>query len=253
MTMRPELALRELAATSGHGPDRGPELGPGRVPREAAPPSPFASSINHTYFVLRRWIAIVAILLPITLWLGTAPMPQPSMSEYYHNPGGWMRDVFVGALWAVGFVLHFYKGYTRAESIALTVAGFCAVMVAMAPMAYDSACADPRLLPARWGLHGVFAGTLFVMMAYVCIFRSRDTLALLDDVRARAAFQRVYYVLGALMVAVPLSELAIWHGAGMPKGSVIIFAIEAGGIWVFGSFWLVKSREIARIQAQGGG
>src|SRR3569623_2010347 len=191
MTMTPELALRELAATSGHGPDRGPELGPGRGPREAAPPSPFASSINHTYFVLRRWIAIVAILLPVPLWLGTAPMPQPSMSEYYHNPGGW--------------------------------------------------------------LHDVFAGTLFVMMAYVCSFRSRDTLALLDDVRARAAFQRVYYVLGALMVAVPLSELVIWHGAGMPKGSVIIFAIEAGGIWVFGSFWLVKSREIARIQAQGGG
>ncbi|MDB5675958.1 MAG: putative rane protein [Sphingomonas bacterium] len=252
--MTPELALGELVAASGHGPDRGPE----RAPRDGAPPppSPFANSINHTYFVLRRWVAIVAILLPITLWLGTAPVPQPSMSEYYHNPGGWMRDVFVGALWAVGFVLHFYKGYTRAESIALTIAGFCAVMVAMAPMAWVPThwdCANPRLIPASWGLHAVFAGTLFVMIAYVCIFRSGDTLQLLDDRKARAAFQRVYYVLGTLMVAVPLSELAIWYSGGMQKGSLIIFAIEAAGIWVFGTFWLVKSREIARIQAQGAG
>jgi hypothetical protein len=239
--MTPELALRELVEASGHGPERGPR---------AAAPSPFADSINHSYFLLRRWVAILAILLPMTLWLGTAPTPQPSMSEYYHNPGGWMRDVFVGALCAVGFVLYFYKGYTPAESIALTIAGVCAVMVAMAPMAYDSACADPRLLPARWGLHGAFAGTLFVMIAYVCIFRSRDTLALLDDVKARTAFQRVYYVLGALMIAVPLSELAIWLKVGRPEHSIIIFAIEAGGIWVFGTFWLVKSREIARIQAQ---
>lgn len=250
--MTPELALRELTLASGRvleGTDRGTGGG--------APPSPFADAINHTYFVLRRWIAILAILLPITLWLGTAPTPQPSMSEYYHNPGGWMRDVFVGALWAVGFVLHFYKGYTRAESIALTIAGFCAAGVAMAPMAWVPLhavdCAEPRLIPASWGLHAVFAGTLFLMMGYVCIFRSRDTLALLDDAKVRATFQRIYYVLGTLMVAVPLSELAIWHGAGMPKHSLIIFAIEAGGIWVFGTFWLVKSREIARIQAQGRG
>jgi predicted lysophospholipase L1 biosynthesis ABC-type transport system permease subunit len=129
-------------------------------------------------------------------------------------------------------------------------------MVAMAPMAWVPThwdCANPRLIPASWGLHAVFAGTLFVMIAYVCIFRSRDTLALLDDVKARAAFQRVYYVLGTLMVAVPLSELAIWYSGGMKPGSHIIFAIEAAGIWVFGTFWLVKSREIARIQAQGAG
>ena len=120
------------------------------------------AGINGTYFLYRRWLAIVALAMPLLLWFGsavtTAPAgclniaPQPALSNYYHCPGGWMGDLFVGALCMIGFALFCYKGYTKREDIILDAAAACAVLVALIPMAARAALVS-RTVPDLGQLH----------------------------------------------------------------------------------------------------
>jgi hypothetical protein len=89
------------------------------------------ASISASYFRLRRGMVLIAFALPAILWLGGGPgRLQGSISAYYHHADGQMRDVLVGALWALGTFLYFYKGYSRREDLALGGAGLAAVLVA---------------------------------------------------------------------------------------------------------------------------
>ncbi len=235
--MKPQEALHELAVQAAT--DVPPDL----------PIPPFSDSINKTYFLLRRWIAVLALALPVALWLGDGPWPHPSISEYYHSPGGWMRDVFVGTLSVIGFFLYFYRGYSTVEDIVLNLAGLSAVLVAFAPMPWPGA--DPHALPlGAFPLHGIAAALLFLFIAYICIFRSSETLDLLHDPKQRASFRLHYRILGALMVAVPASIFAIHLLSPRTERSLVVFFIEAAGIVVFALYWLEKSREISVIQDQ---
>ncbi|HVR90729.1 MAG TPA: hypothetical protein VHG29_06510 [Novosphingobium sp.] len=237
--MKPEEALTELTVQASDGHKAG------------IPPPPFSDGINRSYFLLRRWIAIIALILPVALWVGDGPWPHSSISEYYHSPGGWSRDVLVGSLSAVGFFLFFYRGYSKSEDIVLNLAGLSAVLVAFAPMPWPGTGADPRLIPlGPIPLHGLSAALLFLFIAYVCIFRSEQTLKLLHDPKQRASFRLHYRILGTLMVAVPASIFAIHLLSRRTERSLVVFSLETAGIIVFALYWLEKSREIAVIQRQ---
>ena len=203
------------------------------------------AQISASYFRLRCGMAVLAIAFPLVLWIGGGVGHlQASISDYYHYHGGRLRDVFVGVLWALGAFLFFYRGYSRGEDRALNLAGVAAVVIALFPDDY------PASAPATWigRLHGAAAIGFFLLIAYVCVFRSGDTLAVLADVARRHAFLRTYRVLGLLMVALPLSVTALrfaWPGL-----RVATFLMEVAGIWTFAAFWLVKSREIALIERQ---
>jgi hypothetical protein len=80
---------------------------------EARTNSTDTTSID-TYRRMRRGLMIVAFFLPIVLWVwgwvwSGKFWPQSSMSYYYYYGDGAARDVFVGALWAIGVFLILYK------------------------------------------------------------------------------------------------------------------------------------------------
>lgn len=212
------------------------------------------ASISSCYFRLRRGLALIALLFPVVLWLRAGPGDlRTSISAYYHvaGDGGFLttRDLFVGVMCAVGAFLYFYKGYSKREMAALNAAGLAALLIGLVPVDYPY---DPDHWPSAAGLvHNLASLIFFLAIAYVCLRRSHDTLELIGDEGRRARFGRAYRLLGALMIVAPLTATGL-HLL-IPKEAdqaYWVLAIEVAAIWVFASFWLVKSREIKAIEHQ---
>ncbi|ODV43093.1 hypothetical protein AWV79_20275 [Cupriavidus sp. UYMMa02A] len=99
-------------------------------------------------------------------------------------------------------------------------------------------------------LHFIAAGLMFACLAYVAIYRAKDTLNYLpvtDDKEARdrtkRRYTRTYRFFGGLMIAFPLIGLLLsWV---MGQRDAVVFFVEAAGIWTFGAYWFVKSCEMA--------
>ena len=205
--------------------------------------------ITASYTTLRIGMAVLAIVLPVLLWLlGNilAKLPlQGSMSAYYHA-GGLVRDVFVGFLFAIGFFLILYKGFTGFENWALNLAGGLLLVVATAPMPWGCGDHCPKVT-----LHGTAAVLFFLCIAYVSIFRSSDTLGLMKDPRKAGIYKMAYRILGGFMIGSPAIALALklFLQPDPGKGSYI-FLIEAIGVVVFGLYWLLKSKEIWQTNAE---
>jgi len=207
---------------------------------------PLHRHVTHTYASLRTGIGVIGLGLPLALWIGGAifdgePL-RGSMSAYYYSPA--VGDLFVGALFAVGVFLYLYKGFSRAEDWSLNLAGLFAIGVAMAPT-------QPPGAPDRvFAWHGVFAVSFFACISYVCIFRASDTLSLIRDTSRARALRRLYRILGALMLAAPVGAVLLGRVIQNEGGpNVAVFLVEAAGVWVFGTYWLAKSRELARTDA----
>jgi hypothetical protein len=212
-----------------------------------------SNHISATYRALRVGIGVIAIAFPLILAVGgylQASIPlQGSLSAYYHAsnpfnpvPGhGVMRNEFVGILFAVGAILFLYQGFTRLEDYALNLAGVLALAVAIFPMAWppNSGSKDNP-----FSLHGICAVSAFVCIAYVCIFRASDTLALIKDEVKRKRYHRSYLILGVLMVALPLIAASLRFFA--PLREWTIFFVEVAGLYVFAAYWLLKSFEVSQ-------
>lgn len=254
--LRKHLAAQGRADESAAPPAEARALGAAAGP--ASREDSILKSISASYFVLRRGLAALAFALPILLWLGAGPENvQASISAYYHFsvPGGTeygagtMRDVMVGILWAVGAFLFFYKGYSWQENWALNVAGVAAVLIALLPGDWPPDPDSASTLTAI--VHRVSAVLFFLAIAFVCLFRSGDTLNLMNDEALRRRFKRRYAVLGTLMVLIPLTVVALHFLRPVTANtSPWLLAIEVAGIYVFSIFWLVKSREIALLERQ---
>ena len=213
-----------------------------------------SNQIAATYKMLRIGIAVLAFAFPLLLWLGgclLADLPLAgSMSEYYHasssiHPGegapgqGVMRNEFVGILFAIGAILFIYQGYTRFEDWALNLAGILAWGIALFPMTWSTGPGD-----SSFSLHGTCAISFFVCIAYVCICRASDTLKLIHDDVLRQRYHRTYIYLGIAMVAFP--ALAFFLISRLPAHKSAIFFVELAGIYVFGTYWVVKSHEVSK-------
>ena len=208
-------------------------------------------SVSTSYVILRNGIGVLGFALPIVMIVGGGlDYVQESLSAYYHfsphRPGqygaGTMRDLFVGLLCAIGAFLFFYRGHSLHEDIALNLAGISAVLVALFPMDWPPDEGVATTSTSR--LHSAAATLFFVMIAYVCVFRARDTLCIVEDECRRRTFERVYLFFGLLMLATPatVALLAITSTAGEMGYKTLI--VETGGVFVFAAFWLVKSFEI---------
>jgi hypothetical protein len=210
--------------------------------------------VTATYKVLRLGLGVMAFGFPLILWigghlLGRLPLAG-SMSAYYHvsdflrpdqgTPGqGVMRNEFVGILFAVGALLFAYQGYSWLEDYALNVAAVLAVGIAVFPMKWPSEPND-----SSFSLHGACAILFFVCIAYVCIWRAADTLTLIKNTATREWYRRAYKILGWAMVICPLSAwiLISW----MPFHKSTIFFTELAGIYVFATYWVLKTIEASK-------
>ena len=209
-------------------------------------PKNLSQHVAATYKALRLGVAVIAFVFPLLLWIGgifAAGLPlEGSMSAYYHAGNGAMRNWFVGILFAVGTVLFVYQGFTRLEDYALNMAGALAWGVALFPTAAVTA---PSTLISR--LHGTCAILFFLCIAYVCVFRARDTLSLIKDAGKRSAYALTYQLLGAVMVAFPIAAFFFLSVLGWNKS--VIFVVEAAGVYSFASYWAVKSWEMSETSA----
>jgi hypothetical protein len=213
-----------------------------------------SNQIAATYKTLRRGLAVMAFVFPLLLWIGghfLADLPLAgSMSAYYHvsdpanldgGPAGQgvMRNEFVGIPFAVGALLFAYQGYSHLEDYALNLAGVLALGIALFPMTWSAAPSDSSFSP-----HGICAGSFFVCIAYVCIWRAGDTLPLVLDEAIRRRYRRTYQALGWAMVICPFS--AWFLVSHMPDYKSTIFWVEFGGIYVFATYWAVKTHEASK-------
>lgn len=208
---------------------------------------------NHIYWTytdLRGGMGVIAFLFPLILFPGGLVIAnttlQGSMSEYYHTD---MRNAFVGVMWALGAFLYLYKGFSKLENYALNAAGILAIGVATFPM---KAPPDSCATYTNPILHGICAVTFFFCIAYVCIKRSGDTLHLVPPAH-RSRYLRVYKMMGWLMILLPLAAAGILTLLNQPFGTktgVVVLGIEWAGVWVFATYWLLKTYEISKTRAE---
>jgi len=216
----------------------------------------------RTYMGLRLGLLLVAVVLPLLLWWGGLLFADTpllgSMSAYYHSG---MRNVFVGALFALGALLITYKGFSGRENWALNFASVFLVGVALvptgAPAASDAAASGEGGLAGFLTLHGTLAVLFFLCMGYVCLFRAGDTLALMKPDRSRpwhrsADGYRVWYrLVGALLLLSPvLAAVANYIVRGSTERHSYTFWLEAMAVWAFSLFWLLKSWEVGQTNAE---
>jgi hypothetical protein len=206
-----------------------------------------SNQIAETYNTLRVVLVVIGFALPPLLWLGYYictgdPQLQDSMSAYYYAGNGVMRGWFVGCLFAIGALLFVYQGFTPPEDYALDIAGILALGVALFPMAWPVGKEDHRFT-----VHGICAFLFFLCIAYVCIFQASATLKLIRNKIRLKRYRRTYKVLGILMIVSPAAAFILtlipWFR------SSLLFFVEAGGVYVFAVYWLIKSREIRETQA----
>jgi len=243
------------------------------IPEEAMAEEKDATALlQHqlgTYRTLRVVLAGIGFALPFVVaiagWLQCQNPPQliaGSLSAYYHRTALHefltARDLFVGGLLAAAACLYAYKGFSTKENVALNLAAVFALGVALFPTAHDIAArdatkasascvvfmgngfADPSIRPT---LHAISAILFFFCLAYVSIWRCRDTLRLLPNEAKRARYNRGYVLTGLAMAATPVTALLVTKIADAPH-PIFVFAMEAIGVWAFCAYWAIKSREM---------
>jgi len=191
---------------------------------------------------LRRGIGIIGVALPFVLIIGKIILESPgisaSISAYYYSV---MRDVFVGSLWVIGIFLICYR-YALLDDIVSTLAGICAIGVALFPTPPDM---DATQQQTAIGLaHASFASCFFLILALMAIVLFRRT----DQVSPAGRKQQrdtVYLICGIVILAcVVLAALLLFvpylHGASWLQPLHLIFFLEAFAILAFGCAWFVK-------------
>jgi hypothetical protein len=211
-------------------------------------PNELQLHIASTYFAMRGGLAFVAIGLPIVLAVGGwlyADLPlQGSLSQYYWAAAAErsMRSWFVGGLFVLGALLYLYQGFSATENRVLNLAGIFTLMVALVPTDHD--CGEQcRLLTA----HGTSAILAFLCTAFVAARCATDTLKLVRDQKLRERYKHTYRLLASLMVVSPLLAFALT--AVVNRRSSLIFFAESFGMISFATYWIAKSLEMKRTQA----
>jgi hypothetical protein len=125
-----------------------------------------SSGQTYSYLALRKAVGWIGILLPFVLMFGNflifnGNMPLFNISTYYYTG---MRDVYVGAMCAIGLFLFFYRGYDRWDDWAGNIAGFCAFCIAWFP----TTKIGPQDLAGR--IHFNAASIFFVILACFSLF-----------------------------------------------------------------------------------
>ena len=217
-------------------------------------------SIIKSYRQLRTRIGILATLFPLVLigaGLFWGIKVQQTMSNYYFakDPIGRVdlypvRLWFCGILFAVGFFLHKYHGFSKHEDRWLSVAGAFALGVAVFPMTIDGRNEYDFLL--AWtgltqyiSLHGICAMLAFGCIGVVIVRYANSTLSELRDQPAKYKMFKTIYFIIALVMIVSIG-ISVYLNIRYPQGDYILSA-EWAGIWSFAAYWFVKNWELSEV------
>jgi hypothetical protein len=214
-------------------------------PSQAGPRKGRSDPHDFSHETHRQLIGYLGLLLPVVLVLLAGIRPtaglEPwavldSVSAYYYTGA---VAAFVGILFALSLFLFSYGGYQRyrADRIAGSIGGFCALGVAFFP------CEPPAmgLAPTWWSeiagtIHYVSAVLLFVsfIVFSLWLFRKTDTPKGEEIPKGKRQRNQVYLACGIIMVAAVL-----WAGIAGLTGRPIFWA-EIVALSAFAVSWLVK-------------
>ncbi len=198
--------------------------------------SSYAAGHIYSYLALRRTVGWIGILLPFVLMggshflFGEEVFLFKNMSMYYYSG---MRDVFVGALCAIGLFLFFYHGYDQWDNLAGNVAGFCAFLIAWFP--------TTKAGPQDWTgkTHFVAAGVFFTVLALFSIFLF--TRGESDPTHRKVQRNRIYIICGIILLVAAMGIL--YYFLFLLKrypNSPFVFWAETVALVAFGISWLTK-------------
>lgn len=264
----PGLSNFDLAvAAAARASSASKALDPGRIRNH-----PFVLAAS-SYLAIRRAVGVLGIGLPLFLflaerWLDGSVELRGSLSAYYHSGA---RDIFVGTLCIVGFLLMRYLfGDRRSVEFWLSaVAGLMCVGVALIPTqrsgaSDDADCADvdgvPPCTPLQEVLgehpaevlHFVCAALFIVALGALCFVtayqlhrRCRELQEALGPTLRWMA--RFHAVCGALIVAG-----VAWAGIGLQVDLSIgdfqsLWVGEVVSVIAFAFSWLVSGYDLQRL------
>jgi uncharacterized BrkB/YihY/UPF0761 family membrane protein len=203
-----------------------------------------AHSLLISTLTLRRAIGVIGIAFPFVMALGhflSTPELLASISAYYHTG---MRDLFVGALCAIGIFLLCYRGYELKDHAAAITAGIGAIGTALFPTALS---ANPggteRLLSI---LHWSFAAIFLASLAYIAL--GLFTKHAENPTPEKLQRNTLYRTTGSIMAAC-LALLLIYYF--LPQGTRAalqplrpVFFLESLAVVSFGVAWLTKGEAL---------
>ncbi|NES28736.1 DUF998 domain-containing protein [Micromonospora terminaliae] len=216
-------------------------------PEPRRPPQD-AVTVRH----LRLGIGSVGIALPVALVVGHLIAARrltllDSLSGYYHTE---MRDVFVGALCAVGVFLIAYR-YRWPDDALGTLAGLLAIAVALFPTTVGAAPGTTS--PSdRWVgvVHQVAAAALFVLLAVFClVLFTRPDRAGVAPSRSAVRFYRACG--GVILVAIAVALASTQLPAEVRHTLKPVLWCETVAVFAFGAAWVAKSDALFRAAGEG--
>lgn len=194
-----------------------------------------------TYQYLRWLLICVATLLFVVTTLTAIHLHEleGSISAYY---GGPVRDVFVGALFAIAVCLVAYQGADLLEDYALNGAGFYAVFVALVPTGFAELMSELQRNPTPdgftpadhvWSLR--IALTSVLVLCGVLVVREIATgnmrrLLTLDVTSSLANVVNKSFLLLTAVMLVGFLALAMWQLWGRPAAEVRMEGIALGPV-----------------------
>ncbi|MBU1571911.1 MAG: hypothetical protein KJ875_03310 [Alphaproteobacteria bacterium] len=214
-----------------------------------------------SYHRVRQALGAVALLLPLSLIVGGLGVEgglRDSLSNYFFSP---LREVFVGALWAIGVFLMSYKGYARrsderfSDQVLARISGLSALMVSVFPSLEDcpvktEICVLPERTvtqiwvhtgPSAW-VHNMSAVVFFLCLVVFCLVQFPKT----TDLARRRIYRACGYGILATLVLITSAFLAARLGGDAAADFVsrhnLIFWGEALGVWIFALAWLTKGK-----------
>jgi hypothetical protein len=232
----------------------------------SGPPRSDVDVYFTNYMFLRKAVGLVGTLLPVILLVvnpialsiensGCGLVPD-SVSGYYYSPA---RNIFVGALCALGLFLIAYVGYDLGDRLVTDLAGVFAVSVALFPTKPTVAsppsvtCQTVAQLSSReqvvGDIHLVSAGLMFVFLAWMAI-RFTNTNPQGQPSPQKALRNRIY-ITCAIVIIVCLVAAAI---TSLLPDSVKahfpwwLFLYEAVAIFAFGVSWFVKGQTFGALK-----
>jgi hypothetical protein len=192
---------------------------------------------------LRLGIGTVGIALPVVLTVGNALLTGDfrllhSISASYYTD---MRDVFVGAMCAIGVFLICYR-HRKLDDVLSTIAGVLAIAVAVFPAA--TGVPSDALTPTDVTIgrvHQVAAAALFLLLAIFCIFLFPTTGSTVPATRRARVRNGIYYACGTVIIgAIALAVASNALPDSTRDALKPLFWCEAVAVFAFGVAWLVK-------------
>jgi hypothetical protein len=209
---------------------------------------PHAHSVVMSYLAIRRSLGLLAFVLPLVLgpfgYCALGIEIQENMSSYYHTP---LRDIFVGAMCAIGIFLFCYHGYDALENWTGNLACLSAIAVALCPLDPNS---DPLHQSTLVGyVHTLSGGVFFTTLAVFSLYhfpRGHFGLRLKTRDEQRDGVYRAsgLTIVGCmLLLGIQLFLMPEDYKALLNKYN-FTFWMEWAAVWAFSAAWLVKGQAL---------